>query len=81
MGDERVRRFDGALSHLVDNLVPALEDEEDEIVDARHDNALDLARSIIEEYARLHCTVCLADISCLDMELFQSRQMFNMSPT
>ena len=49
MGDERARRFEDALSSLVDNLVPALEGENEETVDDRHDNALDLAKNIIDE--------------------------------
>lgn len=49
MGDERSRRFDDALSSLVDNLIPGLDDEDDARADERHDDAVDLARNIIEE--------------------------------
>ncbi|KAG8529428.1 uncharacterized protein KY384_006065 [Bacidia gigantensis] len=48
MGDERGRRIDDALSHLVDNLVPVSDDENEDVADARHDQAVDLARNIIE---------------------------------
>ena len=49
MGDEKAQRLDDALSSLVDILIPALPDEDDALADQRHDNALDLARSIIEK--------------------------------
>lgn len=49
MGDEKTRRFDDALSSLVDNLLPNLEDEDEATADERHDDALDLARNIITE--------------------------------
>lgn len=49
MGDDRARRFDDALASLVDNLVPALEGEEEATADQRHDEALELASNIIQE--------------------------------
>ena len=49
MGDGRTQRFDDALSSLVDNLVPTLEEEDEATADERHDDALELARNIIEE--------------------------------
>ena len=49
MGDEKTRRFDDALSSLVDNLIPSLEDEDEATADERHDDALDLAKNIIAE--------------------------------
>ncbi|KAL6721335.1 Microtubule-nucleating Tub4p (gamma-tubulin) complex component [Lecanora helva] len=48
MGDERSQRLDDALSSLVDILVPKLHNEDEATADERHDDALDLARSIIE---------------------------------
>ena len=50
MGDERAQRLDEALSSLVDSLIPTLPDEDEATADERHDDALDLARSIIEGY-------------------------------
>ena len=50
MGDEKTQRLDDALSSLVDTLIPVLPDEDEAIADERHDDALDLARSIIDEY-------------------------------
>ena len=49
MGDAKAQRYEDALSSLVDNLVPPLEDEDDATADERHESALDLARNIIEE--------------------------------
>lgn len=49
MGDEKTRRFDDALSSLVDNLLPSVKDEDEATADERHDDALDLARNIITE--------------------------------
>ena len=49
MGDERARRFEDALSSLVDNLVPGLDEEDEATADGRHYDALDLAKSIIDE--------------------------------
>ena len=50
MGDERAQRLDDALSSLVDTLIPLLPDDDEATVDERHDDALDMARSIIEGY-------------------------------
>ena len=50
MGDERAQRFDRALSSLIDNLVPSIEDEDVATADERHDEAFELARNIIAEY-------------------------------
>ena len=49
MGDEKAQRLDDALSSLVDILIPALPDEDEASADQRHDNALGLARSIIDK--------------------------------
>lgn len=49
MGDEKAQRLDDALSSLVDILVPALPDEDEATADERHDDALELARSIIDK--------------------------------
>lgn len=48
MGDAKAQRLDDALSSLVDILVPALPDEDEATADERHDDALELARSIID---------------------------------
>ncbi|KAF6218543.1 hypothetical protein HO133_005892 [Letharia lupina] len=48
MGDEKAQRLDDALSSLVDILVPALLDEDEAAADERHDDALELARNIID---------------------------------
>lgn len=50
MGDERRRRVDDALSSLVQTFVPPLPDEDKAIAEERHEEALDLAKSIIQEY-------------------------------
>ena len=49
MGDEKAQRLDDALSSLVDILIPALPGEDEASADQRHDNALELARSIIDK--------------------------------
>ena len=48
MGDEKAQRLDDALSSLVYALIPIPTDEDEAIADQRHEDALDLARSIIE---------------------------------
>ena len=53
MGDERAQRLEDALSSLVDTLIPFPPDEDEETADERHDEALALARSIIE--GRVFC--------------------------
>lgn len=50
MGDEKAQRLDDALSSLVDIIVPALPDEDEATADKRYDDALDLARSIIDKF-------------------------------
>ena len=50
MGDERSRRVNDALSSLVQTFVPPLQDEDKAIAEERHEEALDLAKSIIEGY-------------------------------
>ncbi len=50
MGDEKAQRLDDALSSLVDILIPTLAEEDEAAADERHDDALDLARSIIDKY-------------------------------
>lgn len=53
MGDEKAQRLDDALSSLVDILIPALPEEDEAAADERHDDALELARSIIDK-----CVAC-----------------------
>lgn len=50
MGDEKAQRLDDALSSLVGILIPTLPDEDEAAADERHDDALDLARNIIDKY-------------------------------
>ena len=50
MGDERAQRFDDALSSLVDILLPPLPDEDEDAADDRHEDAVDLARGIIDRF-------------------------------
>ncbi|KAL9103408.1 MAG: hypothetical protein Q9163_001547 [Psora crenata] len=50
MGHERSQRFDDALSSLVSSLIPALPSDDDEVADERHDEAVEVARTIIEEH-------------------------------
>lgn len=50
MGDDRAQRLDDALSSLVDTLIPSFPGEDEATADERHDDALDLARSIIDGY-------------------------------
>lgn len=52
MGDEKAQRLDDALSSLVDTLIPAFPDEDEAATDERHDDALDLARSILDGQVR-----------------------------
>lgn len=54
MGDEKAQRLDDALSSLVDVLIPISPDKDEATADERHDDALDLARSIIEGYVLLY---------------------------
>lgn len=57
MGDEKAQRLDDALSSLVDILIPALPEEDEAAADERHDDALELARSIIDkcvDHVRAH---------------------------
>ena len=54
MGDEKAQRLDDALSSLVDILVPALPDEDEATADKKYDDALDLARSIIDKSVSYH---------------------------
>lgn len=55
MGDEKAQRLDDALSSLVDTLIPIQHGEDAITADERREDALDLARSIIEGYALLRC--------------------------
>lgn len=50
MGDEKTQRLDDALSSLIDILIPTLPDEDEAAADERHDDALELARNIIDKY-------------------------------
>ena len=48
MSDVNAQRFDHALSSLIEILVPAQPGEDEETTDDRQDDALELARSLIE---------------------------------
>ncbi|KAK4693855.1 gamma-tubulin complex component 3, partial [Lecanoromycetidae sp. Uapishka_2] len=48
MGDEKSQRLDDALSSLVDTLIPKLPEEDEATVDERREDALDLARTILD---------------------------------
>lgn len=48
MGDERARHIDDALSSLIDQLIPFSQDEDEALDQERHDNGVELAKSIIE---------------------------------
>ena len=50
MGDERAKRFEDALSSLVDVLVPPLPDEDEDAADDRHEDAVEQARNVIETH-------------------------------
>jgi len=50
MSANRARRIDEGLSALVDNILPTIGDEDEDEADVRHENALELARSIIDRY-------------------------------
>ncbi|KAL8746043.1 MAG: hypothetical protein Q9190_001880 [Brigantiaea leucoxantha] len=49
MGDERTQRVESALSALVDALIPSLPNEDRASLNERRDDALDLARNIIDD--------------------------------
>jgi len=51
MADEKTQRIQDALSSLVDALIPTIPDEDEADADERHDNAVDLARSILDRWA------------------------------
>lgn len=51
MGDEKSQRLDDALSSLVGQLIPTLQDEDEATVEERREDALHLARSIIDGWA------------------------------
>ena len=53
MSADRLRRIDEGLVTLIGNLLPPLPNEDEESQDARHDEALDLAKSIIDRLAWL----------------------------
>jgi gamma-tubulin complex component 3 len=48
MAEERKQRIDSALSSIVEAILPTTPDEDDAIVDERHDAALERAREIID---------------------------------
>ncbi|KAL7276713.1 Microtubule-nucleating Tub4p (gamma-tubulin) complex component [Rhizina undulata] len=48
--EERNQRIDDALSSLVESLIPAIAEEDDDAADARHDAALDRARAIVASH-------------------------------
>ena len=66
MGDEKARRVEDALTSLVKILVPPLRSDEENTVDReRRNNALNLAKNIIEGYRRtstLYGVLFLTDI-------------------
>jgi hypothetical protein len=47
----KTQRIQDALSSLVDALIPTIPDEDEADADERHDNAVDLARSILDRWA------------------------------
>ena len=53
MGDDRAKRIDDALSSLVELVVPSSPREDQAVADDRHEDALALARSILERSYRL----------------------------
>ena len=83
MGDDKAQRLDDALSSLVDILIPVLPEEDEAAADERHDDALDLARNIIEGYL-LHIKlawVYLNSSPFIDMTVLPSYQTSIMLPT
>lgn len=54
MSHDREQRIGDALSSLVDTLIPIIDGEDDAVADERHDNALDLAKNLLERYGSLH---------------------------
>ncbi|KAI9813231.1 MAG: Microtubule-nucleating Tub4p (gamma-tubulin) complex component [Pycnora praestabilis] len=52
MADDTAQRIDDALASLVDAIIPIVADEDEGTADERHDDALELARSILDEYAQ-----------------------------
>ena len=52
MGDEKAQRLDDALSSLVDTLITSFPGEDEATADERRDDALDLARRVIDRYHR-----------------------------
>ena len=48
MGDDKGQRLDDALSSLVDTLIPLHPGEDEATADERRDDALELARRIID---------------------------------
>lgn len=63
MSHDREQRIGDALSSLVDTLIPVIDGEDDAVADERHDNALDLAKNLLERcesfYMRLHLLIKL----------------------
>lgn len=50
MSDDRAKRIDDALASLVDIIIPSNPDEDEVLIDEKHDRALHLARSILKRY-------------------------------
>ena len=48
MSESRAQRLDDALSSLVDAFLPADLDDDEALADQRHENAVDLAKSILD---------------------------------
>ena len=61
MGDDRAKRIDDALSSLVEAVVPSWPGEDHVIADDRHEDALALARSMLERSYRLPIDNVAAD--------------------
>ncbi|CAZ80834.1 unnamed protein product [Tuber melanosporum] len=52
MTEERNQRIDSALSSIVEAIIPANPDEDDEIADERHEAALERARAMIKSHGQ-----------------------------
>lgn len=50
MGDDKAKRVGDALSTLVDALIPSAGNEDESAIEERREDALELAKSIIDGY-------------------------------
>ena len=81
MADAKAQRYEDALSSLIDNLIPASDDDDDAIADERHETALDLARTILDEYVDRLC-LCMVSLTISPATVLpQPRQTRIMPPT